>query len=222
MNYDLHGLDTSIPSFDSQNIAEVLAEDADTKKPKPHQVIKLPSELSHRTKSRRLFYDFSQVAHATRLIKTLPTPDETVHCVMDGTFNGIALVPAIIDLAAVPCENLIITTLGFNLRNIECLIELAERGLIKRLSLLCSDYYDKANRQEYAQAKSRIESIEGTIRSGMNHSKILLLDMGQNAYVVESSANLRSCSNVEQFTLTNSRPLFQFHKSWIDCMFAKE
>ena len=26
MNYDLHGLDTSIPSFDSQNIAEVLAD----------------------------------------------------------------------------------------------------------------------------------------------------------------------------------------------------
>jgi hypothetical protein len=82
--------------------------------------------LSHRTKGRRLFYDFSQVAHATRLIQSLPDPDETVHCVMDGTFNGIALVPAVIELANKPSEEIIITTLGFNLRNIECLIELAE------------------------------------------------------------------------------------------------
>jgi hypothetical protein len=39
----------------------------------------------------------------------------------------------------------------------------------------------------------------------MNHSKIILFDMGDHAYAVESSANLRSCNNLEQFSLTNSR-----------------
>jgi len=215
---NLDGLSTELPALDpAGNLTELMAEH-EPKERRPGDVIKLPETLSHRTKGRRLFYDFSQVAHATRLIRTLPEPDETVHCVMDGTFNGIALVPAVIELAGKPAEEIIITTLGFNLRNVECLIELAEKGQIKRLSMVCSDYYEKANKAEYAQAKARLDSISATIRSSMNHSKIILFNFPDAAYAVESSANLRSCNNLENFCLTNSRPLFEFHKSWIGRM----
>jgi hypothetical protein len=43
-------------------------------------------------------------------------------------------------------------------------------------------------------------------------------DSSDHAYAGETSANLRSCNNLEQFSLTNSRPLFNFHKSWIGRM----
>jgi hypothetical protein len=35
-------------------------------------------------------------------------------------------------------------------------------------------------------------------------------------YVIESSANLRSCRNIEQFTMTNDRELLTFHRSWME------
>ena len=54
----------------------------------------------------------------------------------------------------------------------------------------------------------------------MNHSKILLFDFPTAAFVVESSANLRSCNNLEQFCLTQSRPLLEFHRQWISRMLA--
>ena len=33
--------------------------------------------------------------------------------------------------------------------------------------------------------------------------------------IIEGSANLRSCRNVEQFTATESPDLYQFHRAWI-------
>ena len=34
-------------------------------------------------------------------------------------------------------------------------------------------------------------------------------------YVLETSANLRSCQNLEHASLTRSRKLFDFHAAWI-------
>ena len=33
--------------------------------------------------------------------------------------------------------------------------------------------------------------------------------------VNESSANLRSCRNIEQFTMTHDRDLLEFHRQWM-------
>jgi hypothetical protein len=44
----------------------------------------------------------------------------------------------------------------------------------------------------------------------------MLFEMSSgNYYAVESSANLRSCKMLEQFTLTNSRELVLFHRGWM-------
>lgn len=208
-------LKTDLPAMDAMSLADIMAEPAARA---PGEVINLGPNPSHRQRvSRRIFYDFSQVANAVNLIKELPGPDETIHCVMDGTFNGIALVPAVIELAGQPVD-LTITTLGFNLRNIECLIELSERKLIKKLSLVCCIYFEAANPHEYQRATQRFATIGATLKANVNHSKILLFDFGHAAYVAESSANLRSCNNLEQFSLTNSRPLLTFHANWINKM----
>ena len=62
-----------------------------------------------------------------------------------------------------------------------------------------------------------------TFKSYRNHTKLILAEIAGRCYVVESSANLRSCQNIEQFTLTQSHELFAFHAGWIDeCLrFAK-
>lgn len=55
-----------------------------------------------------------------------------------------------------------------------------------------------------------------------SHAKVLLFAMSDGAhYVIESSANLRSCRNVEQFALTRDAGLLQFHRAWMRELIAQ-
>jgi hypothetical protein len=48
------------------------------------------------------------------------------------------------------------------------------------------------------------------------HAKILLMELTDGRHiVVESSANLRSCRNIEQFTMTDDHDLLLFHRGWM-------
>jgi hypothetical protein len=50
-----------------------------------------------------------------------------------------------------------------------------------------------------------------------SHAKLLLFELTDGRKItVESSANLRSCRNVEQFSMTNDPALLSFHAGWID------
>lgn len=181
--------------------------------------VNLPKKLAHREKAkRRVFYDYSEVHNAVNLIQPLPARGETIHAVMDSHFKGVDLVPAILRLAARPARELIITTLGFNQRDAACLCELAERGDIERLAMVCSNFFAEKDQAAYNYARERFAKVGGRLAVSRNHSKLLLFDMRPDYYTVESSANLRSCMNFEQFALTNSKPLFDFHRGWVTKM----
>jgi hypothetical protein len=50
-----------------------------------------------------------------------------------------------------------------------------------------------------------------------NHAKIIAMQAEDGrTLIVETSANLRSCRNVEQFTFTNDPELLAFHRAWLD------
>lgn len=49
------------------------------------------------------------------------------------------------------------------------------------------------------------------------HAKLILARMSRGTrYVIDSSANLRSCKNVETFNLHRSPDLYRFHTAWIE------
>jgi len=66
-----------------------------------------------------------------------------------------------------------------------------------------------------------LQSRGQTLLAMRNHAKLLLmaLDDGRRI-VVESSANLRSCRNVEQFVISHDTGLYDFHAAWIDAQVA--
>ena len=51
----------------------------------------------------------------------------------------------------------------------------------------------------------------------LTHAKVVLIETTDGRhFVVESSANLRSCSSIEQITVTHDGDLLAFHRQWID------
>jgi hypothetical protein len=167
------------------------------------------------TTLRRRFYDLSNVPNAIKLIRPLPERNESIHAIMGGDFAAWDLVPAIIKLAEKAVTKAYIATLGFNTSNSYHLATLITEKTIGQATVVCSDYFAKADATTFREAKTRLEAVGSTLTSTRNHAKILALDMGENCYVVEGSANLRSCNNLEQITISNSRELFNFHAAWI-------
>jgi hypothetical protein len=49
-----------------------------------------------------------------------------------------------------------------------------------------------------------------------NHAKIILAEMVDGrCFAWESSANMRSCRNIESYVLTQDRDLLEFHRGWM-------
>lgn len=54
------------------------------------------------------------------------------------------------------------------------------------------------------------------------HAKLLMFSFeGGPELAFESSANLRSCKNLEQFVLTHSPELVAWHRAWMYQVFKK-
>lgn len=185
-------------------------------------LLKPPTKLSdpHRLiqkASKREFIHALEVANAARELGKLPDRDEIIHCVMRGNFHGWDLVPAILRLAAQPIETLYLATLGFNQRNAAEMLRLIDDGQIGALTLVCANYMRDASAETFQTLANGLHERGQRIAAARNHAKVIAAKLPDGrAYVVESSANLRSCHNIEQFTLTESPALFDFHVWWID------
>jgi hypothetical protein len=55
-----------------------------------------------------------------------------------------------------------------------------------------------------------------------NHAKIILArTTAGHDVAIEASANLRSCRNLEVFSLSNDAGLFEFHRDWMARLFKE-
>ena len=189
----------------------------------PAEELNLPSgcrRYSEHVRTRNCF-DFSRVENAAKQIKRLPQHGETIHCLMGGDYNGSDIIPAIQSLAEVNVDELYIATLGFNKTNTTQLCTMFDDGLLRRVTLLCSHYFSQTDGGTFDFAERELTGRGQRIVFTRNHAKILLFRMGRSFYVVESSANLRSCNNLEQFTLCRSEGLFKFHAGWMERIVAE-
>lgn len=157
------------------------------------------------------------VANAATHLDTLPAEGESLHCVMRGNYHAWDLVPAVLRLASpATIDYLGVATLGFNRSNAAELLELFDAGQVRRVDFICSCYFRSTSADEFGFLASGLIARRQRIAALRSHAKILLFAMSDGShYAVESSANLRSCRNVEQFSLTRDRALFDFHREWM-------
>jgi hypothetical protein len=163
--------------------------------------------------------DVRHFRRAVEAIERLPEEAEYLHLVVGGEFSGFDLLPAMLALSkAEAFEALTLTTLGFSARNLEHLDAMVEAGKVqaRTLRILCSDFFRRADRTIWQTGRAQADRRGYGFRSTRNHTKLILAAISGKKYVVESSANLRSCANLEQFTITQSKALFEFHNGWLD------
>lgn len=166
--------------------------------------------------------DARRCGGATATLGTIPRPDEQHHLIVSGKFALCDLVPAVLELAGCRIEALTIATLGFSRENVSLLCGLLDAGRIGYLRLLSSHYFKGTSTSiyDYALAEIRARPSVAEMLSLRTHAKLLLMSLADGRRLtVESSANLRSCKNIEQATVYGHPDLYAFHHAWIEGLF---
>jgi hypothetical protein len=173
--------------------------------------------FSRRAKKRQTMH-LLHVANAAEHLRRLPDDGETIHAVMKGNYHAWDLVPAVLQLATpATIAYLGIATLGFNRANAQELVDLLDKGHVSKVDFICSTYFRGNSADEYTQLHGALTSRGHRCVAIRSHAKVILFQMTDGAaYVIESSANLRSCRAIEQFTLTADPGLLAFHREWIE------
>lgn len=179
---------------------------------------RLPGDRSHMQRpARRLFIDYRPNPDALKHLEQLPIEGESLHGIISGKYALWELVPALIGRTGQTIDDLYVATLSYGQANADELLGLLDGGQIRRVSLLVSYYFKAQNRKLYDSLVPPLLSRGQRCLAMRTHCKIILARMADgSAYVVEASANLRSCKNIEQFVLTRDVGLYAFHRAWLD------
>lgn len=205
-----------MPNFDIADCKPLFADESQAAR---NVAIDLPDDLKLvRRSHKQHMLHLMHVANAARHLERLPADGESFHCVMKGNYHAWDLVPAALQLAeGATIAHLSVATLGFNKSNAAELIELFDAGKIAAVDFICSCYFKSTCAGEFQFLHAGLIARGQRIAAVRSHAKILGFEFSDGrAMVIESSANLRSCHNVEQFSLTHDRELLEFHRSWID------
>jgi len=186
--------------------------------------IMLDSGITHSTNpTKRDYLHALHVANAAKQIREIPDAGGTLHAIMRGDFNAWDLMPALLTLANPSvCESLYIATLSFNARNLAELVQLFDRRKILAVAFICSVFFEDMTGKLYDALHYQLVKRKQRCIAVRSHAKVFLLQLSDGRHLtIESSANLRSCNNIEQFTLTNDRSLWEFHRNWMEELHAK-
>lgn len=157
---------------------------------------------------------------AKQTLDPLPNERQAIHLVIGGRFALWDFVPAILALAGCPIEQLHLATLGFSKKNIAELTALLDAKQIERVALLCSHYFLGTSGGIYELARDQLAERGQRFASCRTHAKLALAKLTDGRTVsIESSANLRSCKNIEQVVIGGDPQLYKFHTTWIDSLF---
>lgn len=170
---------------------------------------------------RRSHRDGRQVA-AAALVTRLPAKGETLHFLMDGNFTLANVITVIQSLIGEPCR-LTICTLGLNDDTTDMLAAMLRDGRLAELRLAFSSYFRASDPDTAAHAVKTLTEQGATVAVERLHAKLQLYRpaRGRDRYVLETSANLRSCQCVEIAAITNDSGLFRWHDQWLTQFFNR-
>lgn len=184
----------------------------------------LQRDMKHLRRHRKLdLVDARQAKDAAESLGRIPDEGESLHMVISGRFALWDFVPAMLTLSGTTITAMHIATLGFSKRNIAKMCELHDAGRIGSIHLLCSHYFAGTSGAIYDFAVEQFATRSGCkFLSVRTHAKMVLVAFADGRkIVIESSANLRSCKNIEQVSIFADGALYAFHRGWIEGLFME-
>jgi len=154
-------------------------------------------------------------SNALKLAEQLKiTPGMRYDCIVAGNFIFGDFIEAFITSNNAKCLRLTISTLSLDQNNVDSLVNLIEGEYVDELNLILSDYFYAHERRAlipYIYNKLDIDNKFQLASTGC-HTKIAMFEtLGGKKIVIHGSANLRSSSNIEQFTIEENPGLYDFH-----------
>lgn len=135
-------------------------------------------------------------------------------CIVAGNFIFGDFIEAFITHNNAKCLQLTISTLSLDQNNVDSLVNLMKGNYVDHLNLIISDYFyahERGSLIPYIYDKLDVDN-RFQLASASSHTKITMFEtLGGKKIVMHGSANLRSSSNIEQFTIEENPGLYDFH-----------
>lgn len=150
-----------------------------------------------------------------QLLGRLPVPGEIMFLWTLNSFNAFTFIVYTIKHCG-PIDELIFSTYSLNERIFSSLMKWFEKGEIKEITLLISDSIRSRVPKIYDLLRS--QSARGKIRViyAWNHSKMILMRVGSDRFVVEGSGNFSENALYEQYVYMNDERVYDFRKECIE------
>jgi hypothetical protein len=159
--------------------------------------------------SKYLVKHFQKVSSLEKDLMRIPTAEEFFFLQSDTAFNAFTFIPLVAKIY--PIIELHASTYSISRKVIDALIEMHDKGLIERITLLVSDSMIKRNPividNLMAMARSRPNV---TVLYAWVHAKVCLLQTQENYFVIEGSGNWSENAHYEQYVFANSKGLYDF------------
>ena len=148
----------------------------------------------------------------------IPEPNQSTFFLMNGNCQFVDFISEFVKNVG-EVKEIYLTTLSLNQHTFDSL-DLILPNIEKHI--LVSSYFlatDRENILHKMKEKNRLDKYEvGFFR---NHTKLVLIRTDTDFYLFTGSANLRSSGTIEQFSIYNSKELFEFNKTWITYLIDK-
>lgn len=167
-------------------------------------------------KPKRVMYDNAiEMAKQIKLEK-----DMSLYSIVSGNFIFGDLIEALIIENQIKVKRLYINTLSLSENNVDSMVNIMLSGLCDELHLIVSSYFyshERGNLVKYIYDELEKEkpwkfmlSVAGT------HMKTTMIETDDLFITMQGSANLRSSRNIEQFSLTENKELFDFNVDYFN------
>lgn len=153
-------------------------------------------------------------------LQSIPEKDEHYRLVTHNAFNAFSWIDFFCGKFEI-FEEVYITSYNFGEATIDILFDKFDSGQFEKLRLVISESIRFRMPKRYFQLKEGAESRKAKnlkMAGVWNHSKIILLkpQHREDYFIIEGSGNFSENAYIEQYSLDNSKQIFDFHKHWID------
>ena len=155
----------------------------------------------------------AKVAIVKEHLNAPPGPGEVVFIWTTAQFNTMSMIMWLIEERGL-ADELLLSTYSISNICVSTFLKWMDSGQIGRVYMYISDYFTKLKSKRWDMLLSAKAARPGRldIGIGFNHSKVTLLSVGPDRFVITGSGNFSENAINEQYTICNNAEIYEFFK----------